>query len=274
VGNIFGKAPSPALSAWQHCNFDRVASDLGWMSRRNNTAPHEFAFWLPGHEGKDGCICNCHGWGGLKEKQNPSCPASASTISNRGSDATSAATSAAANATPSRGNAAGGRHATSGGKAQSSSSQSLGNNYLSTYEQQHPWAFGAFAELIQNSDDAGSNQLNITYSHADKGLPEMLMLSDDGTGMTAAKMNLCLQIGSSEYERADDNTISGQYGVGFKQGVLRLGHTALVISRSEDEETISFGVLSNQPYMPSAQRYGVPLCKHTTLTLGGIDCVD
>jgi serine/threonine protein kinase len=147
---------------------------------------------------------------------------------------------------------------------------SVGNNFLDQLARNtHPWAFGAFAELIQNSDDAGSKNLSINYQHATDGtgtLPEMLIFEDDGEGMTSESMSWCFQLGSNRGVRAKDDTISGQYGVGFKQGVLRLGHTALVISRSEGEKCISVGILSNLPY----ERHGqAPICQHTSLTLRG-----
>jgi len=222
------------------------------VTHREHKASKKHAFLKKdGHDGTGACICELHSWGGLDF--NRDCPGQS------GGPALVGGNSAVANTTPSRGNA----H----NVLSPTQDIEIGNSFLVDYEQRHPWAFGAFAELVQNSDDAGSKELHITYAHADaqERLPEMLILADDGNGMTAERMKLCLQLGSSRPQRAEDNSISGQYGVGFKQGVLRLGHTALVISRSEEEASISFGVLSNQPHMPSAQRYGAPVCKYTCI---------
>jgi hypothetical protein len=141
-----------------------------------------------------------------------------------------------------------------------------GNNILQNYEDQHPWAFGAFAELIQNSDDAGARRLDINFE--EYGGVEFLEFRDNGKGMSNKGMEFCFTLGDSRLNRSDDDRISGQYGVGFKQGFLRLGHTAVVISRSEEEATISFGVLSNKPFR---DENNAPLCVYTTLDLQGKD---
>jgi hypothetical protein len=51
----------------------------------------------------------------------------------------------------------------------------FGNNFLGTFETLHKWAFGAFAELIQNADDAGAKKISIQWKPK-KVLPEHLLL--------------------------------------------------------------------------------------------------
>ena len=152
--------------------------------------------------------------------------------------------------------------------------RAVANNVFDMHIQNHPWAFGAFAELIQNPVDAGSKHLKIDYHHADGEMPEMLTLEDNGKGMTSESISWCFELGSNRGERAQDDSIAGQYGVGFKQGVLRLGHTAFVISRSNTERCISMGVLSNWPYEGMAPLHTrPPICRYTTLELNGKDRV-
>jgi len=142
----------------------------------------------------------------------------------------------------------------------------MGNNFLERYETEHPWAFGAFAELLQNSNDAEASRSDILYK-VRKGA-DYLEFSDNGKGMSSAAIQHCFTLGDSRPGRTDDDHISGQFGVGFKQGTLRLGHTAVVISRSTEEKNISFGLLSNQPFTENRHE---PVWAYTTLDLDGND---
>mmetsp|Transcript_6969 Transcript_6969/g.17799 ORF Transcript_6969/g.17799 Transcript_6969/m.17799 type:complete len:808 (+) Transcript_6969:330-2753(+) len=147
----------------------------------------------------------------------------------------------------------------------------VGNSFLEEYEKRHKWAFGAFAELVQNANDARAKSFKIIYHRKGvSALPSHLVLEDDGVGMTADGMLSCMQVASNKnIKKQQDNSISGMYGVGFKQGVLRLGHTAVVISKSEKENNhVSLGVLSNQPYQISG---GAPVQQFATLDLDGKD---
>ena len=40
----------------------------------------------------------------------------------------------------------------------------------------------------------------------------------------------------------------GKYGIGFKQGAMRIAKSAVIISRSKEHTTTSYGLLSNVPY--------------------------
>jgi len=64
--------------------------------------------------------------------------------------------------------------------------------------------------------------------------------------MNNAKINRMLTFGRDEVYGAD--TGIGKYGIGFKQGSMCIAQSAVVISGCTDDETISFGLLSNKPF--------------------------
>lgn len=70
-------------------------------------------------------------------------------------------------------------------------------SYIGTLAQNHPWLWGAFAELIHNALDAGAKNLDITL--ADEGAAVRLL--DDGKGMTPTELQRMLQIGHEVHLR-------------------------------------------------------------------------
>uniref|UniRef100_A0ACD5ZKT5 Uncharacterized protein n=2 Tax=Avena sativa TaxID=4498 RepID=A0ACD5ZKT5_AVESA len=121
--------------------------------------------------------------------------------------------------------------------------------FLHSNATSHKWALGAFAELLDNSLDevsSGATFVNIDMLQNKKDGTRMLLVQDDGGGMSPDKMRHCMSFGYSAKSKVK-NTI-GQYGNGFKTSTMRLGADVLVFSRSHSNEerrlTQSIGMLS------------------------------
>lgn len=104
--------------------------------------------------------------------------------------------------------------------------------FLHSNATSHKWALGAFAELLDNSLDEvcnGATYVNIDMMRNKKDGNLMLMVEDNGGGMTPDKMRQCMSLGYSAKSKMA-NTI-GQYGNGFKTSTMRLGADVIVFSR-------------------------------------------
>ncbi|GMY26593.1 protein MICRORCHIDIA 7-like [Fagus crenata] len=121
--------------------------------------------------------------------------------------------------------------------------------FLHSNATSHKWALGAFAELLDNALDEVCN--GATYVNADvldsmKFNNKMLLVEDNGGGMTPDKMRQCMSLGYSAKSKIA-NTI-GQYGNGFKTSTMRLGADVIVFSRCQGNDgqspTQSIGMLS------------------------------
>ncbi|MCD7455224.1 Protein MICRORCHIDIA 7 [Datura stramonium] len=122
--------------------------------------------------------------------------------------------------------------------------------FLHSNATSHKWALGAFAELLDNAMDEVCN--GATYVSIDvldnKKNPgsKMLLVEDNGGGMTPDMMRQCMSLGYSVKSKLA-NTI-GQYGNGFKTSSMRLGADVIVFSRWRDKATRtltqSIGMLS------------------------------
>ncbi|KAL8140816.1 hypothetical protein V2J09_006837, partial [Rumex salicifolius] len=118
--------------------------------------------------------------------------------------------------------------------------------FLHTNATSHKWAFGAFAELLDNAIDEIQN--GATFVNVDKisnprdGSPALLF-QDDGSGMDPTVIRQCMSFGFSD--KNSKSTI-GQYGNGFKTSTMRLGADAIVFSRhvKNGRTTQSVGLLS------------------------------
>ncbi|KAL5760256.1 hypothetical protein ACOSP7_018769 [Xanthoceras sorbifolium] len=143
-----------------------------------------------------------------------------------------------------------------GNAGDSSSSCYVGMDHLRVHPKflhsnatSHKWALGAFAELLDNSLDEVCN--GATYVCVDmlknkKDGSHMLLVEDDGGGMTPDKMRQCMSLGYSVKSKMS-NTI-GQYGNGFKTSTMRLGADVIVFSCCKGNDgqsaTQSIGLLS------------------------------
>ena len=114
--------------------------------------------------------------------------------------------------------------------------------YLHTNSTSHQWAFGAFAELIDNAVDAeaGATQMVIDGTNGSQaaGHPSAVTFTDNGRGMNAGRLENMMSFG---YSSKEGNQI-GQYGNGFKSGSMRLGDDALVATITET--SCSCGLIS------------------------------
>ncbi|XP_044477564.1 protein MICRORCHIDIA 6-like [Mangifera indica] len=118
--------------------------------------------------------------------------------------------------------------------------------FLHSNATSHKWAFGAFAELLDNAMDEIQN--GATFVIVDKtinprdGSPALLF-QDDGGGMDPEAIRHCMSFGFSEKKL---ESAIGKYGNGFKTSSMRLGADAVVFSRHVNNRicTQSIGLLS------------------------------
>uniref|UniRef100_A0ACD5VRQ3 Uncharacterized protein n=1 Tax=Avena sativa TaxID=4498 RepID=A0ACD5VRQ3_AVESA len=118
--------------------------------------------------------------------------------------------------------------------------------FLHSNATSHKWAFGAIAELLDNSIDEVNN--GATFVRVDKftnprdGSPSLL-IQDDGGGMNPEALRCCMSFGFSEKQ---SDAFIGQYGNGFKTSTMRLGADAIVFTQSNKKwtRTRSIGLLS------------------------------
>lgn len=66
--------------------------------------------------------------------------------------------------------------------------------------------------------------------------------------MSHEEMLAMFRLGKSYNAAERDVKRVGRYGIGFKQGSMRIGSTAVVLSKSLKHNTVSLGILSNEPY--------------------------
>uniref|UniRef100_A0A061RB16 Morc family cw-type zinc finger protein 3 n=1 Tax=Tetraselmis sp. GSL018 TaxID=582737 RepID=A0A061RB16_9CHLO len=114
----------------------------------------------------------------------------------------------------------------------------LDKSMLATSAQAHPHVFGAIAELVDNSWDQAATDVRIGI--LEEGGAPVFHVMDDGNGMSHAGMRRMLSMGHAREEHNKHKL--GKYGVGFKNGAMRIGETAVIITR--EEETASVGILS------------------------------
>jgi hypothetical protein len=128
--------------------------------------------------------------------------------------------------------------------------------FLRDLTHQHDWLFGAVAELIHNSRDAGATRITVSVRHQfGSPLPPIFVVDDDGSGMSHEELRLMLSFGSDPSRQLARDRI-GKFGFGFKHGSMRIGDDALVLTKSE--RTFSVGFLS-QSYNASQTELRTPI---------------
>ncbi|XP_038712985.1 protein MICRORCHIDIA 7-like [Tripterygium wilfordii] len=149
---------------------------------------------------------------------------------------------------------AGDYEGTNGGDSDSDSVVGLDHvrvhpKFLHSNATSHKWALGAFAELLDNAVDEicnGATCVLIDVLKNKKDGSNMLLIEDNGGGMTPQIMRQCMSLGYSVKSK-EANTI-GQYGNGFKTSTMRLGADVIVFSRCRGSDgkspTQSIGLLS------------------------------
>nr|POE44924.1 protein microrchidia 4 [Quercus suber] len=101
----------------------------------------------------------------------------------------------------------------------------------------------AFAELLDNALDEVCNgatlvHVDVLHNMKSENKNHMLLVEDNGGGMTPDKMRQCMSLGYSAKSKIA-NTI-GQYGNGFKTSTMRLGADVIVFSRCQGNDGQSF----------------------------------
>ncbi|XP_057251571.1 uncharacterized protein LOC104895755 isoform X2 [Beta vulgaris subsp. vulgaris] len=117
-------------------------------------------------------------------------------------------------------------------------------SYLKTLGQAHSgWIFGAIAELVDNSRDAGASRIEILIENiydktVDCDIP-MLSIIDDGVGMNHQEILRMISLGHKQPDEDNLDRI-GRFGVGFKTGSMRLGRDALVLTQTTHSRSVAF----------------------------------
>ncbi|XP_074369229.1 protein MICRORCHIDIA 7-like [Apium graveolens] len=121
--------------------------------------------------------------------------------------------------------------------------------FLHSNATSHKWALGAFAELLDNALDEvcnGATFVHIDVVRSKKDKSKMLLVEDNGGGMSPDMLRQCMSLGYS-LKSTQENAI-GQYGNGFKTSTMRLGADVIVFSRCRGKDggcpTQSVGMLS------------------------------
>ncbi|XP_073386683.1 protein MICRORCHIDIA 7 isoform X2 [Physcomitrium patens] len=121
--------------------------------------------------------------------------------------------------------------------------------FLHSNATSHRWVLGAVAELVDNAVDEvmnGATFVNVDVSLHPRNRSPMLVIQDDGGGMTPDRMRQCMSLGYSSKSKSDNSI--GQYGNGFKTSTMRLAADVIVFSRSRASNghraTQSIGMLS------------------------------
>jgi hypothetical protein len=134
----------------------------------------------------------------------------------------------------------------------------VANNFLTLQSQKHAnWLFGGIAELIHNASDAGATSIAINYfqDHAHND-DDVLEICDNGSGMSPDIVtNILLSFGRNYDSTTRDLDRIGCYGVGFKQGSIRIGSTVIFLTKDILTQTITIGILCNEPYEHDQQMF-------------------
>ncbi|XP_070799745.1 MORC family CW-type zinc finger protein 1 [Pituophis catenifer annectens] len=100
----------------------------------------------------------------------------------------------------------------------------------------HDFVFGAIAELIDNSRDAGATRLDIyTVNNDNLQGGFILCFLDDGCGMSPYEATDIVYFGRSS-KRKDPKMI-GRYGNGLKSGSMRIGNDLILFTKKENTMT-------------------------------------
>ncbi|XP_039125085.1 ATPase MORC2A-like isoform X1 [Dioscorea cayenensis subsp. rotundata] len=117
-------------------------------------------------------------------------------------------------------------------------------SYLRTLSQTHAgWIFGAMAELVDNSKDAGAKRLDISitnlYSKKDEKRIPVLSVIDDGHGMHHTDIVRMVSFGHKLPNEGKQDHI-GRFGIGFKTGAMKLGRDVLVLTQTSTSRSVAF----------------------------------
>ncbi|GAA48952.1 MORC family CW-type zinc finger protein 2, partial [Clonorchis sinensis] len=104
----------------------------------------------------------------------------------------------------------------------------------------HEFLFGAIAELIDNSRDAGATELDI-YTIKDSSVRGnfLLCFADNGCGMSPDDVKNVIIFGKSMKKSEEFSTI-GMYGNGLKSGSMRIGNDMMLFTKKDGIYTCLF----------------------------------
>lgn len=111
---------------------------------------------------------------------------------------------------------------------------------LEAFANTYSWAFGAIADLVDNAYDSNTQATFLDIRGENRAGQPMLILQDNGRGMTWTTLDDMMGFGYSS-KRSMTDTI-GQYGVGFKAGCMALGRNVVVFT--QEASTASVALLS------------------------------
>ena len=141
-------------------------------------------------------------------------------------------------------------------------------NFLDVQQERHSsWLFGGLAELIHNAHDHGkAKELHIKVFHDNNHNEDVLEILDKGVGMPAHVVSEQLFSFGKDYDtsKREEGSGIGQYGVGFKQGSVRVASTVVVLTKQASEGTVSVGIICNRPFEEEEQMF---VFENATLTL-------
>ncbi|CAF1551832.1 unnamed protein product [Adineta steineri] len=117
----------------------------------------------------------------------------------------------------------------------------LSFEYLHTNSTTHTFLFGALAELVDNSRDAGATNLDI-YTRKDPSLRGGFYLAflDDGCGMHYDDVFNVIVFGKSGKRHTLDSNQIGQYGNGLKSGAMRISNDFILLTKKDNIGTCLF----------------------------------
>lgn len=112
--------------------------------------------------------------------------------------------------------------------------------YLHTNSTTHEFLFGALAELVDNSRDAGSTEMRIfTVVREEYRGGFLLCFLDNGCGMDPTEVSQVIQFGRSSKREAGADHV-GQYGNGLKSGSMRIGKDMILFTKKKDTMSCLF----------------------------------
>ncbi|KAI0981498.1 hypothetical protein GJ496_000958 [Pomphorhynchus laevis] len=113
-------------------------------------------------------------------------------------------------------------------------------DYLHTNSTTHEFIFGALAELVDNSRDAGAENLYIySIPNSDVRGGHMIYFLDDGCGMDAEEAVNVMSFGKSD-KRSENSCAIGQYGNGLKSGSMRVANDFILFTKKNNAFTCLF----------------------------------
>eukprot|EP01083_Nonionella_stella_P036713 100180_1 len=130
--------------------------------------------------------------------------------------------------------------------------QGLHPSSLQNGAHMHEWVFGALSELLDNSIDANAKRIMIDIE--ERTLGHCLTVADDGDGMSPSQLERMLTYGHESTH--DDGEMIGRYGVGFKQGAMRIGKDALIFTKTP--KIVALGLFS-QTFNAQKKELQIPI---------------